>query len=109
MTWTRSTNAGYDAAGTTQGRYLGRVKERAAESEDLVKMFWFEGDLKKLSRCCRLLPRTARCSFEYTKLTFQIPGAPSRLRLLFGQRVSSCFQGPLGPVGPVLEAWPLPK
>ena len=54
MTWTRSTNAGYDAAGTTQGRYLGRVKERAEESGGFGEDVWFEGDLtpKKLSRCC---------------------------------------------------------
>lgn len=53
MTWTRSTNAGYDAAGTTQGRYLGRVKQRAEESEDRFgEDVLNEGNLKRLSRCC---------------------------------------------------------
>ena len=78
MTWTDSTNAGYDAAGTTQGRYLGRVKERAEGSEDLVKMFGLRGILKSSV----VAARTARCSFEYSNLHSR---GRSRLLLLFGR------------------------
>ena len=99
VTWTRSTNAVYDAAGTN-ARRICRMCQKESWLGGLVKIL-FEGNDQMLSRRCRRVSGWSRRSplalLEY------IPGAPSGPRLPPSQGSLSCFQGALGRI---LEPWP---
>ena len=87
MTWTRSTNAGYDAAGTTHGRYLGRVKERAEELGEIGEDVCSRGLLKSSVVAAR--------KYTYSKVTFQ---GPFSTQTTFGQGSLVASRGVLGPI-----------
>ena len=88
---------GYDAAGTVQGRYLGRVKERLKR----VRC----GALLETAQSWRPGPRAVSLS---TTPPRNIPGALLDFRLLLVKRVY-CVVAFQGALGAVLEAWLLPK